>query len=199
MIKHINKIIILLVIIIIIFLLKILIEEFENKKNKELETKSIEYVLSKKNSKPNIKNNIFKENIIKYEIILEIPKIKLKKGVLEKNNKDNNIEKNVTILKESFYPNEEGNVFLAAHSGNGNKSFFNNLVNLNQNDIANLYYKEIKYTYKVYEIKEINKNNQLSLLTNTKNNLILITCSQKNKNKYLIICLKKIKETELCD
>ena len=144
------------------------------------------------------KNNKYnyKDDVIDYEMILEIPIINLKKGILKKLDSNNNIDKNVTILNESDYPNKEGNVFLAAHSGNGNKSYFNDISKLKINDEANLYYREVKYTYSVIEIKEITKSSNIVLNINTKNNLVLITCSQTNKSKYLIVILNKIKETD---
>lgn len=147
---------------------------------------SITYALDKSTGKPNIK-----EEIIEYEMILEIPKINLKKGILKKKDKDNNIEKNVTILSNSSYPNKEGNIYLAAHSGNGNKSFFNDLKKVKISDKANLYFNDIKYEYRVTEIKEISKRENISVMTTTRNNLILITCSQTNKDKYLIVILNK--------
>lgn len=180
--------------IVIIILQVLLINEY-NLKEKEkdniiIEQNNISYILNE-GKKYNIK-----KYINDYEMILEIPIIKLKKGILSKDNKDNNIDKNVTILQESSYPNQDGNIYLAAHSGNGNKSYFNKIKNLKVNNIANLYYREIKYIYKVIDIKEINKNNKLTLNLNSKNNLVLITCSQSNKSKYLIVILEKIKETD---
>lgn len=185
--KNITKIILIILILLFINMsLKLIMEELKNKKKIMLETKSIEYTLNKKIGTPNEKNEI-----IEYELILEIPKINLKKGILKKEDENNNIDKNVTILKESNYPNEKGNIYLAAHSGNGKQSYFNDLIKLGKKDKAILYYKNKKYIYYVEEIKEINKSEQISLLTTSSNNLILITCSQTNKNKYIIILLKK--------
>ena len=180
---------------IVIFILELLlIKEYNFKKHEQnrviIEKNSISYMLDNTN-----KYN-YKDDVIEYEMILEIPIINLKKGILKKTDQDNNIGKNVTILNESEYPNKEGNVFLAAHSGNGNKSYFNDISKLKLKDEASLYYREIKYTYSVVEIKEINKESNILLSLNTKNNLVLITCSQKDKSKYLIVILNKIKETD---
>lgn len=123
----------------------------------------------------------------KYKMIIEIPKINLKKGILDKKDKDNNVDKNVTILSGSVYPGEEGNIYIAAHSGTGLHSYFNKLDKLKENDIVNLYYQNKKYSYRLYNVKYIDKNETISLLTNEKNVLFLITCSQKYKNKYLIL------------
>ena len=163
-----------------------------------LEEKSVSYILDTIIGNPNITEDstIEEENIINYEMIIEIPKIALKKGILNKYDKDNNIDKNVTILQASVYPNEEGNIYIAAHSGNGHKSFFNDLVKLELNDEVLLYYQNQKYSYRVKEIKEIDKNGTISLISNDENTLYLITCSQQNKGKYLIISLNKFKEIE---
>jgi len=189
-----QKIINLLLILIIIqmlILIKLFINNIVAKKETAKELKSINYIL---NSKIGTPSKV--DDIIKYEIIIEIPNINLKKGILKKEDKDNNIDSNITILAESKYPNEDGNIYIAAHSGNGNHSFFNDLVKLKMKDQVYLYHKDIKYIYEINQVKEISKNEKSSILTKNSNNLILITCSQKDKNKYFIIILSKIKETE---
>lgn len=184
---------------IIIIQIVLLIDYNKNyylKKALKIESKSIEYTLNKQIN-PNIKEDeviketTIKDKIIEYDMILEIPKINLKKGILKKNDKNNSIDKNVTILKQSSYPNTTGNIFLIAHSGTSKRSFFKDINKLNNKDIAYLYYQGVKYSYEVNHIYEIDKNNHITLKTNTNNNLFLITCSQKNKSKYLVIELKK--------
>ena len=187
-------------IIIIVLQIVLLINYNKNyyiKKELKIEKKSIEYTLSKqinpiiKEDEESKKNIINKEKIIEYDMILEIPKINLKKGIFKKNDKKNNIDKNVTILKQSSYPNKNGNIFLIAHSGTSKKSFFKRLNKLNKKDIAYLFYKENKYKYEVSNMYEIEKNNNIILKTDNVNNLFLITCSQNNKSNYLIVELKK--------
>ena len=208
--KNIVKIVLLItIILLIIVLINIIKEEINQKKEELLETKSINQIINNINGQPNEvstnstyeltnnenivnkskENEKTTEGLIEYELVLEIPKISLKKGILNKNNPDNNVDKNITILKESSYPNETGTIYLAAHSGNGKQSYFNDLKELVISDEAILYYQNQKYIYYVKEIKEVNKNSQLSLLTQKEKSLILITCSQTNKNKYLIIIL----------
>ena len=187
-------------IIILVIQIVLLINYNKNyyiKKELKIEKKSIEYTLSKqinpiiKEDEESKKNIINKEKIIEYDMILEIPKINLKKGIFKKNDKKNNIDKNVTILKQSSYPNKNGNIFLIAHSGTSKKSFFKRLNKLNKKDIAYLFYKEKKYKYEVSNIYEIEKDNNIILKTDNVNNLFLITCSQNNKSNYLIVELKK--------
>lgn len=196
--KKLIKFLYLLIIVIEVIIMKIYNETYQLKQNIEIEKQSISYILNKQIN-PNIKddNQELKQKIIEYEIVLEIPKINLKKGILKKEDKNNNIEENVTILQESQYPNEDGNIYLAAHSGNGNKSYFNRLTELTLYDNVFLYYQNTKYIYHLIESREVSKNTQLTIQTETSNNLILITCSQKDKSKYLILIFNKQKETEL--
>lgn len=182
----------------IIITLNIAVYYSVNKKEKTLEDKSIDYIINNQEKvELGKKEKINNKKIINYEMILEIPKINLKKGILNKNNQDNNVDKNVTILNYSSYPDQEGNIYIAAHSGTGLNAYFNDLSKLKLNDEAILYYKNNKYLYYVNEIKEISKESKSSILTTSNDNLVLITCSQKNKNKYLIIILNKNKKAEL--
>lgn len=189
MIKNIIK----LAIFILIIELYVVVHQTITEEIKEYNEKvSIDNILNIKNSKP-VKIN--DEN--DYEMIIEISKINLKKGILKKENKHNNIEENVTLLKESKYPNEGGNIYIAAHSGTGKHAFFNDLSKLKINDEIDIYYQKNKYTYQINEIKKISKIENSSVITKNKNNLILITCSQEDKSKYLVVISNKIKETEL--
>ena len=71
-------------------------------------------------------NDESKENGIKkdeslhennYIAILEIPKINLKKGIYDKDNGNNNVEKNVYMLNETILPDENktSHILLAPH------------------------------------------------------------------------------------
>ena len=186
MIKKVKFILMMLIIIQAIIIYKDI--NNEHKKNDE-ESKIINNFLSIKTGQPETINDK-----VNYEMVIEIPKIGLKKGILPKENKDNNIDKNVTILEESNYPNELGNIYIAAHSGSGKHSYFNDLTKLKEKDKTYLYHENIKYIYEVKEIKNISKINNSSILTKNKNNLILITCNQKDKSKYLVIILEQIKK-----
>ena len=107
------------------------------------------------------KNNLNK-NIIKYEkpigkIIID--KININKDLYNISSKKNNVEENITILKESIFPpNPNSIVFIAAHSGNGKKAYFNNLNKLNKNDNIIIEYKQTRYNYVVNNIWETEKN-----------------------------------------
>lgn len=153
-----------------------------------------------KNEQENIKNFLDNEKEIKkkqekylkktnYIAILEIPKINLKKGLVDKNSKENNIDNNIEILKESKLPDEDkSTLLLVGHSGNSKVSFFNNLEDLTTNDNIYIYYKNKKYKYKITKKYEKGKNEKLTINEQPKNNIIfLITCSKTNKNNKLYI------------
>lgn len=131
------------------------------------------------------KNNIIGKLIIK--------KIHLKNDLYDINDKRNNIEENVTILKESTMPDQENSIiFIAAHSGVGNKAFFKKLDKLEKNDQINLIYKDKEYNYIVKDIIEIKKNGFINVRKEKENQLILTTCSP-NKEKYQLVinCIEK--------
>ena len=126
-----------------------------------------------------------------YIMILEIPKIDLKRGILRKESKYNNIEHNVTILKESNYPDDEkGNVYIAGHNGTARISYFNQLHRMEIGDIAILYYKGIKYTYKIDRIYDVLKDGDVEVERDKeKNTLTLVTCKKNTKDRHLVIIL----------
>lgn len=110
--------------------------------------------------------------------VLEIPKIKLKRGLVDKNSSSNNVNKNIYTVKETTFPDERINshIILAAHSGNSYVSFFNNLKKLDMKDQVYLYYKGTKYIYEISNRYEIKKTGKAELkLTNT-SDITLITC-----------------------
>lgn len=133
-----------------------------------------------------------------YIAVLEIPKIKLKKGLYDIENKMNTVEKGIYISPVSTFPNnKESHLILASHSGNSSISYFKNLNKLQQNDEVILYYLNKKYIYKVTKQEEIKKTGTYSYKEEKENTLILITCI-KNSNRQLVIhtTLKEIKNSE---
>lgn len=134
-----------------------------------------------------------------YVGMLEIPKIELKKGFLEIDNKENTVSKNVTVIKGSDYPDvDKGNLILAAHSGTSYLSFFRNLYKLDYNDLAYIYYNNVKYTYQVTNIYSQEKTGEIVIYRNReKNTLTLITCTKDNDNLQTIYILDLIKKEEV--
>ena len=125
---------------------------------------------------------------INYIAVLKIPKIKLVRGLVDRNSYLNNIKYNVEILKDSSMPDEvNGNVILAAHSGNARISFFRNLDKLELGDDISIEYKSNLYKYKVSNIYLIDKTGTAEIIRDKdKTTLTLITCKH-NTNKQIII------------
>ena len=128
-----------------------------------------------------------------YVFILEIPKINLKKGIYDLNDKNNNVDKNIEYLSSDLPSVDKGTTILASHNGNTRVSYFKRLEELSNNDKAYIYYNGIKYIYEVYDQEvvdkigtiKVNKNKQVS-------NLILISCKNGTNDKQIVYKLKLI-------
>lgn len=120
--------------------------------------------------------------------ILEIPKIKLKKGLVDINSKKNNVKYNIQIIKTSTMPDvENGNLILASHSGGGYYAFFTNLHKLYIGDVAYVYFNNNKYIYKITDIYEVEKTGKVEINRDyNKTILTMITCSQTNKKVQIV-------------
>ena len=127
--------------------------------------------------------------------ILEIPKIRLKRGFYNINSKYNKVDYNITIINGSTYPEEKNNnLILAAHSGNCTICYFNDLYKLKINDEAYLYYKDTKYKYKLVKTYEEQKDGTVAIYRDyDKNCLTLITCTRNSNNKQTIYIFELIK------
>ncbi len=136
-------------------------------------------------NKENNKNDKPKYYYIGY---LEIPKIKFKRGFVDINSKDNDVSKNITIISGSKYPNvEKGNFIIAGHSGTGVQSYFKNLYKLNNNDEVYVYYKNIKYTYKIVKIYKQPKDGTIAIYRDyNKTTLTLVTCTKNDKKTQTV-------------
>lgn len=117
-----------------------------------------------------------------------IPKINLERPLYPINSKENTIEKNIAILKESIMPDETNSILiLAAHSGTGKIAFFEQLDQLTINDEIIISYHNKNYTYQVKDIWEEKKNGYININKELKKQLVLTTCSPKKDNTQLII------------
>lgn len=123
-----------------------------------------------------------------YKMVIEIPKINLKKGLYDINSKYNNVNYNIQILKESNMPDViNGSLVLASHNGNSSVSYFNKLYQLELNDVVYIYYDNYKYTYQVSNIYEEEKDGSIVIhKDNDKTIIALITCKKGTKDKQLI-------------
>ena len=119
---------------------------------------------------------------------LIIEKININNNLYPINSKHNNIEENITILKDSITPDKENSiVFIAAHSGDGKIAYFNKLDKIKINDKIILLYKNKKYIYTVINIWEKEKDGYIEVNKTKENQLILTTCSPNKENMQLII------------
>ncbi len=140
------------------------------------------------------------ENEVKKEIEadtsigeIRIDSINLKEKLYPIDDKKNNVDENVTILKESISPHNNNSIFiLAAHSGTGPYAYFKNLNKVNINDIVTLLYEDNEYKYIVKDSWETEKDGDIEVKKEEANQLILTTCSPTDNTKQLVInCIKK--------
>ena len=125
--------------------------------------------------------------------VLFIPKINLKQGFYSVNDSLNTVDKNIQVLKNSEMPNIKGSLLvLAAHSGNSYLGYFNNLDKLIVNDEVFIYYQKQKYQYIIDNIYQIEKNGNLTIQKNIKENYLVLTTCVKNENKQLVIEAKMV-------
>lgn len=118
--------------------------------------------------------------------IIEIPKINIQYPILSHTNDE--------LLKISpcrFYgpfPNEIGNLCIAAHNYDDNR-FFSNLHKLSVGDSINIYdlnsQKLIYYVYDKFEIMQ-SDTSCTNQNTNGKKEITLVTCNNINKNRLVI-------------
>ena len=122
-----------------------------------------------------------------YKLILEIPKIKLKKGLYDIDNYMNDVKYNIQIIKESNMPDiDKGVLILAGHNGNSKISYFNKIDKLDVNDEIIIYYNGIKYKYIVDNSYIIKKDGNVEIKRDKdKTTLVLTTCIS-NTNKQLV-------------
>ena len=160
----------------------------DNKEKKALENFYIQEEVI--NNEEQHDNNLINKESSNYDYIavLRIPRINLKKGLVSKNSRYNNIEYNVTIHELSSRPDEiNGNVILMAHSGTAYISYFNNLKSLRINDHIYLDYKSKTYDYRITNIYDVEKTGSLNIKRNNNTSTItLITCKD-NTNKQIVV------------
>ena len=165
-------------------------QEFLNIGKEEVE--EIKVNIDEEEIKEQPKQEEKKTSNYNYIGVLEIPKINIKRGFLNIKDKENNVNKNLQVIKSSDMPNvKNGNLIIAAHSGNSYISYFKNLHKLSNDDVAYVYFNNIKYTYKVVGKYDAEKSGKVTIhRDNKKNTLTLITCSQTDKTKQIVYILE---------
>ena len=152
----------------------------------------IEETINEETETSNTQNN----NDIAYTAVLEIPKINLKRGVVDSTKNFKSINYAISVDKNSNYPNEKGNFILYAHSGNSYISYFRKLNQVDINDEVYVYYNGVKYHYIIENKYDIEKTGKAKVI-NLKNNryITLITCNQDRKGYQIVVEGKLIDST----
>lgn len=171
---------------------------FEDESPEEMEEKIVPSI-DEENGED--KNEIITNKNISYNYIgtIEIDKINLKRGFLDISSPYNNVDRNVTVIQQSSFPNvDKGNLILAAHSGNCSICYFDKLYKLSVGDKAIVYYKNYKYSYKLKSIYNVPKTGEVEIRRDpSKTVLTLITCTHNSDNEqtvYIFELSKKEKD-----
>lgn len=127
---------------------------------------------------------------------LTIPKIHFMKGFLDNRSEDNDVEKNIMVVEGSNYPDvEKGNFIIAGHSGTGWKAFFNDLYQLEKEDLIYIDYKGVHYTYQIQNIYTQPKVGTLAIYRNyNQTTLTLITCTNYDSTTQTIYIAELIQK-----
>ena len=118
--------------------------------------------------------------------IIEIPKIGIEYPILS--DVSNELLEMAPCRFYGPYPNEVGNLCIAAHNYD-NGTFFSNLYKLSLGDCINIYDSNgKKIVYYVYDKFEILKSDTscTNQNTNKKKEVTLVTCNNINKNRLVI-------------
>lgn len=151
--------------------------------------------LDTSSSNSNTNSNTAPKKSYQYIGYLEIPKIKLKRGFLNKDSKYNNIEYNIMVSYNADYPDVvNGNFILVAHSGDAYISFFAYLYKLKEGDKAYVTYGGNKYTYQLVKIEEQPKTGTVAIHRPNYevSGLTLITCTKNNDSTQTIYIFEMI-------
>lgn len=168
-------------------------KEYQEKiNNNNIETPKDENPKEETPTTPNKTEN----NYSNYLGVLEIPKINIKRGFYSVDSKYNNVDYNVTVIQNSTLPDvNNNNLILAAHSGDCSVCYFHNLYKISTGDEAYIYYKSIKYKYKVVNIYEVEKTGRVAIYRDfNKNTLTLITCTRNSNTKQTVYILELVSE-----
>lgn len=130
----------------------------------------------------------------KYLGVLEIPKIGLKRGFYNIDSRYNNIQYNVSLVQGSTMPDvPNGNLILMAHSGSAAISYFAFLYILKIGDNAYITYNGNKYTYKLVNVYDVEKNGKVKIIRSyDRTTMTLITCTKNNDKLQTVYILELV-------
>lgn len=168
---------------------------FEDEKPKDLNVEgesSVDESIIPEDEETNVSEKVS----YNYVGTIEISKIKLKRGFLDISSPYNNVDRNVTVIQQSSFPNvEHGNLILAAHSGNCSICYFDKLYKLSIGDKALVYYKNYKYSYKLVDIYNVPKTGEVEIKRDPgKTVLTLITCTHNSDTEQTVYIFELVKK-----
>ena len=168
---------------------------FEDEKPKDLNVEgesSVDESIIPEDEETNVSEKVS----YNYVGTIEISKIKLKRGFLDISSPYNNVDRNVTVIQQSSFPNvENGNFILAAHSGNCSICYFDKLYKLSIGDKALVYYKNYKYSYKIVDIYNVPKTGEVEIKRDPgKTVLTLITCTHNSDTEQTVYIFELVKK-----
>ena len=141
-----------------------------------------------KEETPKEENTTKQIDYSKYTGIIEIPKITLKRGFYNFGHRYNDIEHNVTVIGGSTMPDVvNGNLILAAHSGDAYISYFAYLYKLVIGDYVYITYNGITYKYQIVNIYNVLKTGSVTINRNeARTTLTLITCTKNSDTEQTV-------------
>ena len=141
-----------------------------------------------KEETPKEENTTKQIDYSKYTGIIEIPKIKLKRGFYNFGHRYNDIEHNVTVIGGSTMPDVvNGNLILAAHSEDAYISYFAYLYKLVIGDYVYITYNGITYKYQIVNIYNVLKTGSVTINRNeARTTLTLITCTKNSDTEQTV-------------
>ena len=133
----------------------------------------------------NIEMNDEKSNNNNIFGTIEIPKLNIKYPIFSKLT-----EENLKISPCKFYGDnleDYGNICIAGHNYDNGK-FFSNIMYLNNDDVIYIYSNNLKYTYTIYSMYEVNSNDLTPIINFNSNQkcLTLVTCNNLNNNRIIV-------------
>lgn len=136
--------------------------------------------------------NLSEDSMLEKDILLNliIPSINLKRNVYTRNSVFNDVDQNVELLDGTII--DKNLFFLAAHSGNSEVSFFKDIDRLEKGDFVYLLIDGKELGYVVEKLFYIEKSGLMWYVEGNYNLLYLITCSENDFSKQLVVECKLI-------
>ena len=133
--------------------------------NQKVDNYLVEYEIQDNYRENNIQKIEYQEKSNDYLGVLLIPKINFKQGFYNINDERNNVNQNIEVLKGSEMPDIKGSsLVIAGHKGESYLGYFNNLDQLSINDELDIIYQNQKYQYTIFDIYELERNEEYLLL-----------------------------------